>query len=797
MRYVLNEADRKHLQKVCRRAPIAVKVHDHEYQEHYEQWSKTLPGADHETLHRKAIAHAVWAGNVSTAEELPRHNAIKWELRAIAFLILALLLFLLLARPAHAQFSKISAINFQQGGSAISGAYFTYPFNINCVGSLTCTVNGNTLSMSASGGGTGCNTPGGTNDLLFDTGTGCGDVTKFQWNSGTTTLTGLSGLTFDLSSATLVKQRVGGACTASVNGDFCYDSTNSYWRAWQGAADRYWIATTNLGSSGQALLSNADGSGTFADPIVSGPDAPGSAPTKNPVQIGAFDGTNVQRVSSDTSGRLNVNINGTVPVSSTQLPAALDGSGYLKVHEQGTATVSGTVTANQGGNWTDRIVGNSGGVLDAAAGGSAAANSLQAGGVYNSSAPSPSTGQQEPLQLDSSANLKVNCVSGCGGGTGGTAIADEGTFTQGTTQFTPMGGYYNSSITNLSSGQGGAVQMTNTRHLMVEVENTPSVSISGTPTVTANAGTGQFNVTCTAANCPVNVSQFGGNAVVTGTGAGGSGIPRVTISNDSSLAANQSVNVNQVAGASTGATNPLYVAVADGTNGPAAVKAASTSAAAADKSLVVQISPNQPNLTSALNVSVSNTPSVTIQSNASVNLAQVNGTTASTGNGTTNAGDARVNIASDNSAVSGLGAGATASAVPANAIYHGGNGSGNLTGYLNCDNTAIYDASTNGATQLVALSSGKIVYVCGYQFSNSTTTAVNVDLVYGTATNCGTGQTKMTPAYPLQAVTSSGPIGLVVMTPGFTGLKTAASNELCILTNAAVSVQAIVWYTQF
>ncbi len=55
-----------------------------------------------------------------------------------------------------------------------------------------------------------------------------------------------------------------------------------------------------------------------------------------------------------------------------------------------------------------------------------------------------------------------------------------------------------------------------------------------------------------------NVTQFGGNAVVTGTGASGLGIPRVTVSNDStvilgagaavigSLAANQSVNLAQL-----------------------------------------------------------------------------------------------------------------------------------------------------------------------------------------------------------------------------------------------------------
>lgn len=50
------------------------------------------------------------------------------------------------------------------------------------------------------------------------------------------------------------------------------------------------------------------------------------------------------------------------------------------------------------------------------------------------------------------------------------------------------------------------------------------------------------------ANQSVNVTQFGGTNVVTGTGAGGAGIPRVTISNDSSLAANQSVNISQMNG---------------------------------------------------------------------------------------------------------------------------------------------------------------------------------------------------------------------------------------------------------
>ena len=64
--------------------------------------------------------------------------------------------------------------------------------------------------------------------------------------------------------------------------------------------------------------------------------------------------------------------------------------------------------------------------------------------------------------------------------------------------------------------------------------------VSGT--VTANQGTAN------ATPWNENVAQFGGTNISTGTGAGGAGIPRVTISNDSSLAANQSVNVSQING---------------------------------------------------------------------------------------------------------------------------------------------------------------------------------------------------------------------------------------------------------
>jgi hypothetical protein len=91
------------------------------------------------------------------------------------------------------------------------------------------------------------------------------------------------------------------------------------------------------------------------------------------------------------------------------------------------------------------------------------------------------------------------------------------------------------------------------------VAGTPSVDVitiqgatSMTPLKTDGSATTQpisGTVTTTPpANASTDVTRFGGNAVATGTGASGVGIPRVTISNDSSLAANQSVNENQVGG---------------------------------------------------------------------------------------------------------------------------------------------------------------------------------------------------------------------------------------------------------
>lgn len=114
-----------------------------------------------------------------------------------------------------------------------------------------------------------------------------------------------------------------------------------------------------------------------------------------------------------------------------------------------------------------------------------------------------------------------------------------------------------------------------------------------------------------------------------------------------------------------------------------------------------------------------------------------------------------------------------------------------------CTIPILYDANTNGKTQLIALSSGKTIYVCGLVVSTSSSSAVTVSLGSGTGTNCGTTYTAKTPAWPIQLPASQGPGGMQLNMSAIPWFTTNASEELCISTNAGVSVQVIGMAAQF
>lgn len=418
-------------------------------------------------------------------------------------------------------------------------------------------------------------------------------------------------------------------------------------------------------------------------------------------------------------------VGSTVPVSGT-VTAAQGTAANLNATVVGTGTFA--TQAAQSGTWTVQP-GNTANttpwlVTGSGSAGTAASGVVTVQGITSmtpllvtpslpalaSTSTKQSDGSQKSQIVDGSGNvigstsnaLDVNIKSGAG--SGGTALADEATFTQGTTQITPIGGLYKTAYTALTSGMAGVLRLL------------------------ANGA------------AYVNLDSVQGTAIDVNSGSKSAGTLRVVIATD------------------------------------------------------------QPQLTNKLLV----TPdSVALPANQSVNVAQMNGVTTTMGNGAAGTGVQRVAIASDNTVLPAVGAGATGSAVPANAVYQGAqDASGNLVGDIVCTVSKIYDASTSGNTELVAISGSKHIYVCHYTIFAAGT--VNVSLVTGTGTACasaasGTPSTGtsgasagLTPAYQLTAQT-----GKVEPTPthGFL-YDTGSANALCLKTSGAVAVQGEVWYSQ-
>jgi len=142
--------------------------------------------------------------------------------------------------------------------------------------------------------------------------------------------------------------------------------------------------------------------------------------------------------------------------------------------------------------------------------------------------------------------------------------------------------------------------------------------------------------------------------------------------------------------------------------------------------------------------------------------------------------------------------GATGSAVPARAEYGGAVSSGNLAGIIQCDKSVVFNSTTAATTELVALSAGQVIYVCGYSLTiqGVATTPASIKFVYGTGSNCGTGTTNLT-----GTLTGSTVAGSAIAVNAGSGLgtvfRTTAGQALC-MTTATVTLKAgHVFYTQF
>lgn len=107
-----------------------------------------------------------------------------------------------------------------------------------------------------------------------------------------------------------------------------------------------------------------------------------------------------------------------------------------------------------------------------------------------------------------------------------------------------------------------------------------------------------------------------------------------------------------------------------------------------------------------------------------------------------------------------------------------------------CPSTATVSVTAGNTTEIVALTASQIIRVCSFAVSMSA--AGTAKFVYGTGTNCGTGQADITAAINLGTTT---PLAMTA-SAGSSVLRTIASNALCV-TAATGNVTGFVTYAKF
>jgi hypothetical protein len=190
------------------------------------------------------------------------------------------------------------------------------------------------------------------------------------------------------------------------------------------------------------------------------------------------------------------------------------------------ATVVGTgtfaVQAAQAGNWTARMVGNAGAILDGTVGpATAPANMLAVGGLYNSTEIGPTTGQSAALQLDSKGRLR-NVVMDAAGNTRGANVNASNQLSV--------------SVDNTATVSGTVTANQGTSPWIVAGGGTAGTAATGVLTIQGIASMTKLLVTPDA-NSAVNLAQIAGVSTSTGAGVTGTGSQRVGVAQDTTTIA--------------------------------------------------------------------------------------------------------------------------------------------------------------------------------------------------------------------------------------------------------------------
>lgn len=341
-----------------------------------------------------------------------------------------------------------------------------------------------------------------------------------------------------------------------------------------------------------------------------------------------------------------------------------------------------------------------------------------------------------------------------------------------------------------------------------------------------NSTTGAFtqaqpaftDVSGTATNSQLPVVDVShGGAGATNTGAAG----KVLIGNGSGAFVEGDPLVQGLnADGSTTAENPVVVGGYDTAGTPAKhrVTMLSGTPAGTEYGVVVR---NIPSGTQPVSGTVTTSP----PSNASSNVAQINGVTPLMGAGNTGTGSLRVTISTDqaqltsslkvdpsavtspvsiaaNVATTDAATSATGSAVPAKAGYMGGSDGTNLVGlYLDpCQRGAktSYPVNISTATtvRFASPTASKKTYLCSIFLMAGATD--NVNIIEGTGGTCGTGTAGVTGGTTAASGPNAAANGGFTLGNGLGSVAiTAGTNvDTCLITSAAVQLSGVITYVQ-
>lgn len=338
----------------------------------------------------------------------------------------------------------------------------------------------------------------------------------------------------------------------------------------------------------------------------------------------------------------------------------------------------------------------------------------------------------DPVTDTSNDAIRVNVVAGAG--SGGTAVADDADFVDGTTSGTPIGGVAESaSPTTVTEGDFGWAAITLNRALKTSLYNASGTAAFGTagtaaaPVLTVQGITSMTPVVVSATNLDV---QIGGSDTLTVASH------NVTNAGTFAVQAAQSGTWN-VGGSAGAATAFLPVRLSDGSN------------------------------------------FLSIAGDLAEDGAHVDG----------ESGPLVLSRRID-TAASSAGASGDRATFNTDALGRLWTRPGQPCADHARIQSAAISTSSSGNVEVVALNGSDLIYVCGYSLIAGAATAVQ--FIYGTGTACATGETDITGAWSLAA--NGGITQANAGVPQFAAIP--AGNALCIENSGANAVQGHVTYVR-